>query len=124
MWLADRDTHPPTHTYTRAPIFDLVVALSLSIAPSLSRSRPPSLSLLADCPWSLTVHLPRSCHSHAVVVPQAFVGLFKPLFPKSVQARLKFERAPYLSKMNELTPLTTDASARTAFLKEVDAIIA
>ena len=38
---------------------------------------------------------------------QAFVGLFKPLFPKSVQARLKFERAPFLADLGELTPLTT-----------------
>merc|ERR1711990_904075 len=49
------------------------------------------------------------------MILQAFVGLFKPLFPKSVQARLKFERAPFLSKMGELTPLTTDAKARNAF---------
>merc|ERR1711935_915137 len=37
---------------------------------------------------------------------QAFVGLFKPLFPKSVQARLKFTQAPVLSKLGELTVLT------------------
>jgi hypothetical protein len=54
---------------------------------------------------------------------QAFVGLFKPLFPKSVQARLKFEGAPFLSKLGELTPLTTDAAKRKAFLDEVDSII-
>merc|ERR1711988_1588101 len=47
---------------------------------------------------------------------QAFVGLFKPLFPKAVQARLKFESAPYLTKLRELTPLTTDRSARASFL--------
>merc|ERR1719267_512653 len=39
---------------------------------------------------------------------QAFVGLFKPLFPKSVQARLKFEGAPFLKKLEDLTPLTED----------------
>jgi hypothetical protein len=50
---------------------------------------------------------------------QAFVGFFKPLFPKVVQERLRFDKAPYLSKLGELTPLTTDASARQAFLKEV-----
>ena len=43
---------------------------------------------------------------------QAFVGLFKPLFPKSVQARLKFTQAPVLSKLGELTILTTDAGKR------------
>merc|ERR1711990_1261464 len=55
---------------------------------------------------------------------QAFVGLFKPLFPKSVQARLKFESAPYLAKLNELTPLTTDAGKRQSFLSEVDKLLA
>merc|ERR1711871_857624 len=54
---------------------------------------------------------------------QAFVGLFKPLFPKSVQARLKFESAPFLAKLNELTPLTSDNTARASFLREVDSII-
>jgi len=56
-------------------------------------------------------------------VLQAFVGLFKPLFPKSVQARLKFERAPFLSKLGELTPLTTDSSKRKAFLTEVKGLL-
>lgn len=51
------------------------------------------------------------------------VGLFKPLFPKVVQERLKFEKAPFLSKLNELTPLTSDPKAKAAFLKEVDSII-
>jgi len=54
---------------------------------------------------------------------QAFVGLFKPLFPKVVQARLKFEKAPFLSKLGELTPLTTDSSVRKAFLKEVNELL-
>ena len=54
---------------------------------------------------------------------QAFVGLFKPLFPKSVQARLKFAKAAYLSKLDELTPLTNDASARNAFLGEVKQLL-
>merc|ERR1719311_1373050 len=52
-------------------------------------------------------------------VLQAFVGLFKPLFPKSVQARLKFERAPFLAKLPELTPLTADSNSRKAFLTEI-----
>ena len=54
---------------------------------------------------------------------QAFVALFKPLFPKTVQARLKFEKAPYLSKLNELTPLTTDENAKKSFLGEIDSIL-
>merc|ERR1719498_1170997 len=45
-------------------------------------------------------------------VLQAFVGLFKPLFPKSVQERLKFDSAPFLAKLNELTPLTSDNTKR------------
>merc|ERR1712087_385468 len=53
------------------------------------------------------------------LILQAFVGLFKPLFPKSVQARLKFERAPFLANLGELTPLTTDSGKRKAFLNEV-----
>jgi len=56
-------------------------------------------------------------------VLQAFVGLFKPLFPKTVRARLKFESAPVLAKLKTLTPLTTDASSRTSFLAEVDKLL-
>merc|ERR1711865_312839 len=47
---------------------------------------------------------------------QAFVGLFKPLFPKSVQARV-------LSKLGELTILTTDAGKRKSFLNEIDNLL-
>jgi len=54
---------------------------------------------------------------------QAFVGLFKPLFPKSVQARLKFEKAPVLSKLGELTVLVDDSSKRKAFLSEIDYLL-
>ena len=57
------------------------------------------------------------------VTAQAFVGLFKPLFPKTVQARLKFERAPFLANLGELTPLTTDAGQRKAFLDEVASLL-
>merc|ERR1711988_467894 len=58
------------------------------------------------------------------LILQAFVGLFKPLFPKSVQERLKFERAPFLAKLGELTPLTTDSSKRNTFLAEVKQLLA
>merc|ERR1712176_331207 len=57
------------------------------------------------------------------LILQAFVGLFKPLFPKSVQARLKFERAPFLAQLGELTPLTTDSSKRNSFLAEVENLL-
>lgn len=56
-------------------------------------------------------------------VLQAFVGLFKPLFPKSVQARLVFERAPVLAKLKDLTPLTTEKISRQSFLSEVDRLL-
>jgi hypothetical protein len=51
---------------------------------------------------------------------QAFVGLLKPLFPKSVQGRLLFESAPVLASLKELTPLTTDSNTRKSFLAEVN----
>lgn len=38
------------------------------------------------------------------LILQAFVGLLKPLFPKSVQERLVFKRAPVLASLRELTP--------------------
>jgi hypothetical protein len=49
----------------------------------------------------------------------AFIGLIKPLFPKSVQERLIFDSAPVLAKLTELTPLTTDMNSRKSFLAEV-----
>ena len=36
------------------------------------------------------------------------------------ERRLLFERAPYLARLDELTPLTTGAAAKRAFLSEVD----
>ena len=56
-------------------------------------------------------------------VLQAFIGLFKPLFPKTVQARLKFERAPVLASLKELTPLTSDRNTREKFLREIDNLL-
>lgn len=54
---------------------------------------------------------------------QAFIALFKPLFPKTVQARLKFERAPYLAKMTDMSKLATDSSAKTSFLSELTGLV-
>ena len=56
-------------------------------------------------------------------VLQAFVGLLKPLFPKSVQERLVFKRAPVLAGLKELTPLATDARTKTSFVKEVKKLL-
>merc|ERR1712238_620372 len=36
---------------------------------------------------------------------QAFASFFKPLFPKSIQLKLKFLRAPVLGALRDLTPL-------------------
>ena len=57
------------------------------------------------------------------LVLQAFIALFKPLFPKTVQERLLFERAPVLKSLVELTPLTTDARTRNSFLSEVNKLL-
>lgn len=54
---------------------------------------------------------------------QAFVGLFKPLFPKSVQERLVFTRAPVLAGLGELTPLTTNPTTKKAFLMEIKKLL-
>ena len=56
-------------------------------------------------------------------VLQAFVGLLKPLFPKSVQERLVFKSAPTLAALKELTPLTTSPSSKSKFLAEVKRLL-
>ena len=40
-----------------------------------------------------------------------------------MQARLKFVQAPFLTKLGELTPLTTDPAKKAAFLKEIDELL-
>lgn len=54
---------------------------------------------------------------------QAFVGLLKPLFPKSVQDRLVFKSAPVLAKLRDLTPLTNDKAYLKSFLTEVKGLL-
>lgn len=54
---------------------------------------------------------------------QAFVGLFKPLFPKAVQERLKFVKAPVLGKQKELTPIARDPATKKAFLDEIEKLL-
>ncbi|CAJ1925667.1 unnamed protein product [Cylindrotheca closterium] len=56
-------------------------------------------------------------------VLQAFVGLIKPLFPKAVQDRLKFVRAPVLGGIKELTPIARDPATKKAFLDEIDKLL-
>lgn len=56
-------------------------------------------------------------------VLQAFVGLLKPLFPKSVQERLVFTKAPVLAGLKELTPLANSALVRQKFVREVKSLL-
>lgn len=60
---------------------------------------------------TLLLNLPR--------VVSAIVKLFTPLFPKEVQARLKFERGP-LKNVEELMDITYGGKDRDAFLKDLD----
>jgi hypothetical protein len=57
------------------------------------------------------------------LILQAFVGLLKPLFPKSVQERLVFKRAPVLASLTELTPLGTDPAVKQQFSREVKGLL-
>jgi hypothetical protein len=54
---------------------------------------------------------------------QAFVGLLKPLFPKSVQDRLLFMPAPFLARLRDLSPLTSNANSRKSFIAEVKRLL-
>ena len=54
---------------------------------------------------------------------QAFVTLFKPLFPKSIQDSLIFRKATYIKSVTQLTSLTENIEARNMFLDEIDSII-
>ena len=57
------------------------------------------------------------------LILQAFVALFKPLFPKTVQARLKFLRAPVLASLAELTPVATDGNTKKKLMAELDRLL-
>ena len=54
---------------------------------------------------------------------QAFVTLFKPLFPNSIQESLIFKKAPYVKSVTQLTSLTEDIKAKNMFLDEINSII-
>jgi len=53
------------------------------------------------------------------LILQAFASLLKPFFPKTVQERLKFIRAPELANLSDLTPLSADPKIREAFVNEI-----
>jgi len=57
------------------------------------------------------------------LILQAFVGLLKPLFPKSVQERLVFKRAPILASLKDITPLGTDPALNTKFVREIKSLL-
>ena len=55
---------------------------------------------------------------------QAFASFFKPLFPKSIQIKLKFLRAPVLGGFRELTPLgNPKGRQQQAFLVEIEKLL-
>ena len=51
----------------------------------------------------------------------ALVALFKPLFPKSVQSKLKFCQGP-LSKVKDLGEIAREGTERTKFLDQIEAV--
>ena len=88
------------------PPLDLALALVLTDPYPLTLTLAPSPSPFPD----------RQCM-------QALVSLFKPLFPASVQARLKFEKASALPA--DLADLAAPGGdARRAFLAELSSILA
>jgi len=55
---------------------------------------------------------------------QAFASFFKPLFPKSIQVKLKFLRAPVLGSLRDLTPLAMyNGRQKKAFLLEIEKLL-
>lgn len=56
-------------------------------------------------------------------VLQAFIGLIKPLFPKTVQDRLAFESAPVLARIRDLTPLNSNPRTRQSFTSEIKRLL-
>jgi len=56
-------------------------------------------------------------------VLSALVKLFKPLFPKSVQKKLKFCQGP-LAKVNDLALIARAGEEREKFLDQIDGLIA
>jgi len=55
---------------------------------------------------------------------QAFASFFKPLFPKSIQVKLKFLRAPVLGSLRDLTPLALyNGRQKKAFLVEIEKLL-
>jgi len=49
---------------------------------------------------------------------------FKPLFPKSIQVKLKFLRAPVLASLRDLTPLAMyNGRQKKAFLLEIEKLL-
>jgi len=55
---------------------------------------------------------------------QAFASLFKSLYPKSIQVKLKFLRAPVLGSLRDLTPLAMyKGRQKKAFLLEIEKLL-
>lgn len=53
----------------------------------------------------------------------ALVKLFTPLFPSSVNQRIRFAKSVVMQNINSLTQVGSDSADRSAFLKEVDIML-
>lgn len=56
-------------------------------------------------------------------VLQAFVNLIKPLFPKTIQERLLFSKAPLLQSVPDMTTLVSNVALRDEFIQEVKSLL-
>ena len=99
-----------------------------SLYPSLAG--PTMILNCKKLPYFVVLYSYHDMYKNSLIAPvtvplilQAFVGLLKPLFPKSVQERLVFKRAPVLAGLRELTPLGNDDLLRRKFVREVKSLL-
>ena len=99
-----------------------------SLYPSLAG--PTMILNCEKLPYFVVLYSYHGMYKNSLIAPvtvplilQAFVGLLKPLFPKSVQERLVFKRAPVLAGLRELTPLGNDDLLRRKFVREVKSLL-
>ena len=99
-----------------------------SLYPSLAG--PTMILNCEKLPYLVVLYSYHDMYKNSLIAPvtvplilQAFVGLLKPLFPKSVQERLVFKRAPVLAGLRELTPLGNDDLLRRKFVREVKSLL-
>ena len=93
---------------------DLMGDATFRNALSASSKKANALGFSSLAGPTLLVNLPR--------LLGALVKIFKPLFPKTVQEKLKFENGP-LKGVTDLTALHGSSGAREKFLGEVEALL-